>query len=65
MQLESMKKKQVCKNINNMYLQVLSSAMGTSCGTEKFHRDKGFNFKMIVEQSNLHISKATRFKIEK
>jgi len=47
-----------------MYLQVLSSAMGTSCGTEKFHRDKGFNFKMIVEQSNLHVSKAKKFKIE-
>ena len=47
-----------------MYLQVLSSAMGTSCGTEKFHRDKGFNFEMIVEQSNLHVSKAKKFKIE-
>ena len=30
--------------MNNMYLQVLSSAMGTSCGTKKY-KDKGFNFR--------------------
>jgi len=59
--LKTREKKQVCKNVNNMYLQVLSSTMGTSCGTEKFHRDKGFSFKMIVEQSNLHIIKAKKF----
>ena len=39
--LRQQPKKQVCRNINNMYLQVLSSAIGSSCGTVKFHRDKG------------------------
>mgnify|MGYP000194040710 CR=1 FL=1 len=42
---ESLRKVRVCKSINNMYLQLLCSAMGTSCGTKKYHKDKGFNFR--------------------
>jgi len=45
-----------------MYLQVLSSAIGSLCGTVKFHRDKGFNFKIIFEQPNLHVSKQRSLK---
>lgn len=39
------RKARVYKSINNMYLQLLCSAMGTSCGTKKYHKDKGFNFR--------------------
>ena len=41
-----------------MYLQVLSSAMGTSSGTEKCYRHETFNCKMIVEESKVHVRKA-------
>ena len=34
----------VCNNINSMYLQVFSSPIGNSCGTEKCQRDKNFHF---------------------
>ena len=39
------RKAKAYKSMNNMYLQLLSSAMGTSSGTKKYHKDKGFNFR--------------------
>ena len=47
-----------------MYLQVLSSAMGTSSGTEKCRRHEDFNFKMIIEELKVYICEAEKFKIE-
>ena len=46
-----------------MYLQLLSSAMGTSSGTKKYHKDKGFNFRWLLR--NQISLKAKKFKIEK
>ena len=46
-----------------MYLQLLSSAMGTSSGTKKYHKDKGFN---LDDCCAIKFSlKAKKFKIEK
>ena len=39
------RKARVYKRMNKMYLQLLSSAMGTSFGTKKYRKDKGFNIR--------------------